>query len=390
MDPKTGFLLAVVDRPSPDPNKLSGRISKAELAAMHSDPLTPELFRAVQAQYFPGSTFKAITAVAALEEGAFHPGSTIYCPGHYRLGNHTWRCDKESGHGNVDLTHALGASCDVFFYALGDRLGTNKIAKYARMMGYGRPTGLDIAGENPGVIPDEAWFNARIPGGYRHGFSLNTAIGQGDVKVTPMQQVVTYAALATGKVWKPQVVMEIQDAKGEVVEAFPPVEQGTVDIKKETREAVLSGLRAAVNEPYGTAFRSRLKDVVMGGKTGTAQVVKLGAKRVKAADVPYFERDHAWFVSFAPLDDPKIVVAVLNEHSGFGAANAAPTASAVVKRYLELLEADEAERTGARKPDAPAEPAAEPPREKPATPENEVEKKVKLGRTGTGGGARGA
>ena len=373
MDAKTGFILAMVDRPAPDPNKLSGRITRGELAAIRSDPLQPELFRAIQQHYHPGSTFKVVTAVAALEEGVFHRGGTIGCPGYYTLGGHRWRCDKERGHGSVDMTHALGASCDVFFYALGDRLGADRIAKWGFLLGLGKPTGFDIAGEVPGVMPDEAWHDAHIAGGYHPGMAVNLAIGQGDINVTPMQQLVLYGALASGIVWKPQVVQRVEDPRGEVLKEFAPVERGRIPIKKETRDAVMEGLEAAVNSPFGTAYGSRLKDtdVVMAGKTGTAQVVKLGAKRLKAAQVSYFERDHAWFAAFAPMDDPEIVVVVLNEHSGFGASNAAPTASAVVKYWLDLQKQDALERAGGPKPQDGAqepEPAAPKSGEAPLRP----------------------
>jgi penicillin-binding protein 2 len=364
LDPKTGFLLALIDRPSPDPNKMSGRISRAELKAIHSDRLKPELFRAIQQHYHPGSTFKMVTTLAALEEGILKPGGTVYCPGYYRLGSYSWRCDKDSGHGTVDLTHALGASCNVFYYHLGDRLGSDRIAKYAHALGLGHPTGLDMTGEISGVIPDQAWHDKYTPGGYRHGFALNTAIGQGDVNVTPLQLLVAYTALATGgTVWKPQVVMRIEDDKGEVVKEFAPVQQNRLQLKPESVMAIQLGLKAAVNLPFGTAYRSRLKEVEMAGKTGTAQVVKLGAKRLKAWEIDYFERDHAWFVAFAPADDPRIAVVVLNEHSGFGASNAAPTAAAMIKYYLELLEADALERAGApRTPEVvPPEPRTTPP-----------------------------
>jgi penicillin-binding protein 2 len=385
MDAKTGFLLALVDRPAPDPNKLSGRITRAELQAIHSDPLHPELFRAIQERYHPGSTFKVVTSIAALEEGVLKPGGTVFCPGSYRVGRHRWRCDKESGHGYVDLEHALGASCNVFYYAMGDRLGTDRIAKWGHLLGLGNPTGLDIAGEIPGVMPDEDWHRRHIPGGYQHGMSLNIAIGQGDVNVTPLQELVLYGALATGKVWKPQVVQQIEDPSGEVVQRFYPTVRTELPITKETRDRVLAGLLAAVNQPYGTAYRSRLTDVmeggapvVMAGKTGTAQVVKLGARRVRAAQLPYFERDHAWFAAFAPADDPEIVVVVLNEHSGFGASNAAPTASAVVKRYFELKQEDARARAGpSATPEPPpadrarTTPAATPP---PSAPPPRAEK----------------
>jgi penicillin-binding protein 2 len=188
--------------------------------------------------------------------------------------------------------------------------------------------------------------------------SLNIAIGQGDVNVTPMQQLVLYGAIASGIVWKPQVVTRIEAPNGETLKEFAPVERSRIPFKKETRAALLEGLYAAVNKPFGTGYGSRLKDVVMAGKTGTAQVVKLGAKRIKAAQLPYFERDHAWFASFAPMEDPEIVVVVLNEHSGFGASNAAPTASALIKYYFELKKQDAAAQDA--KALAAAAPAAAP------------------------------
>jgi penicillin-binding protein 2 len=340
MDARTGFLLALVDRPAPDPNKMSGRISAAELKAIHDDPLQPELFRAIQQHYKPGSTFKAITAIAALEEGIYKPGTTVWCPGWYKMGSYRWRCDLESGHGPVDFEHALGASCDVFFYAAGAQLGADAIAKWSRALGLGQPTGFDIAGEVPGVAPDVAWHDARLPGGYQKGMAVNLAIGQGDVNVTPMQQLVMYGALATGTLWRPQIALRVEDAEGRVLKEFAPEARGKLEIQQSTRDTVMKGLLAAVNQPFGTGWWSRLQETTMAGKTGTAQVVKLGARRLKAADVPYFERDHAWFAAFAPAQDPEIVVVVLNEHSGFGASNAAPTASALVKKYLELKAAD--------------------------------------------------
>jgi len=382
MDARTGFLLALVTRPAPDPNKLSGRIGRAELLGIHADPLQPELFRAIQQHYFPGSTFKVVTAIAALEEGVFRRGGSVHCPGYFRLGKHRWRCDKDSGHGGVDLEHALGASCDVFFYTLGDRLGADRIAHWGRLLGLGRPTGFDVAGEVAGVLPDEAWHDRHIAGGYQRGMAVNIAIGQGDVRVTPMQQLVLYGALASGVVWRPQVVLRVEDDRGETVRQFAPEERGRLPIRPETREAVLEGMAAAVNKPFGTGYRSRLADldVEMVGKTGTAQVVKLGAKRLKASQVGYFERDHAWFAAFAPREDPAIVVVVLNEHSGFGASNAAPTAAAVVRKWLELEALDRQERGGAAEP---APPVRAPPPPGPGG-------KPRIDGTAAGEGGRGA
>jgi len=366
MDLKTGFLLTLVDRPAPDPNKMSGRISGAELARIHDDPLQPELFRAIQQHYHPGSTFKAVTSIAALEEGIYRPETVVHCPGHFRMGAARWRCDVERGHGAVDFTHALGASCDVFYYQAGAQLGADLIAKWGRRLGLGAPTGLDVAGEVPGVIPDVAWHDARVPGGYQKGMAVNLAIGQGDVNVTPMQQLVFYGALATGTIWKPQVVLRIEDVDGKVVKEFAPEVRGRPELKASTRQTVLKGLLAAVNEPYGTAYLSRNPDVQVAGKTGTAQVVKLGATRLKADQVGYFQRDHAWFAAFAPADDPQIVVVVLNEHSGFGGVKAAPTAAALIRAYFELKAQDEAERAGSN--GAPAPPPPSPRSPPPSAP----------------------
>jgi penicillin-binding protein 2 len=386
MDAKTGFLLALVDRPAPDPNKMSGRITAQELQAIYQDPLQPELFRAIQQHYKPGSTFKALTSIAALEENVYHPGTLIHCPGHFRMGNHRWRCDKESGHGWVDFTHALGASCNVFYYEAGAKLGADAIAKWANRFGLGVPTGFDVAGEVPGLVPDVAWHDARVKGGYQRGMPVNLAIGQGDVNVTPMQQLVFYGALASGVVWKPQVVLRVEDADGKVVEAFEPVERGRPQIKKSTRDVVMKGLLAAVNEPYGTAYWQRVKEFTVAGKTGTAQVVKLG-RRIKAADLPYFERDHAWFAAFAPAQDPEIVVVVLNEHSGFGSSNAAPTAVALVKKWLELKAQDAIERAGPTMYGPPPPAPAPAPAGDPAAPS--APERPRLGAAG-GEGGRGA
>jgi penicillin-binding protein 2 len=384
MDVKTGFLLALVDRPAPDPNKMSGRITSAELAAIHNDPLQPELFRAVQQHYHPGSTFKLLTSIAALEEGIYKPNTTIHCPGHFSMGRARWRCDKDSGHGWVDFTHAIGASCDVFYYNAGALLGADGIAKWGRRAGLGTQTGFDIAGEVPGVIPDAAWHDRHLAGGYQKGMAVNLSIGQGDVNVTPMQQLVFYGALASGTTWRPQVVLRVEDADGNVVKAFSPEAKGKLEIQKSTRDTILKGLLAAVAEPYGTAYYQRVKEFTVAGKTGTAQVVKLGARRLRADQVSYFERDHAWFAAFAPAEDPEIVVVVLNEHSGFGSTNAAPAAMAVLKKYMELKAEDAAERAGGvppAAPGAPAAPAAPPPAD-PAAPDKPDKPKL-----GTGGAA---
>ena len=347
MDPNSGFVLALVSRPGYDPNKMTGRISYAEMQALNEDPLKPMIFRATQEHYHPGSTFKSVVALAALEKGTIGERTGINCNGGYTLGNHRWRCDKESGHGTLELRRAIEMSCDTFFYALGDRIGIDSIADMARQLGYGRPTGLGLGHEIPGIIPDVAYHTRETPGGYQKGFALNAAIGQGAVNVTPLQQAVAYAAIANGgTVYRPQVVRRIETASGQVVRELGPEVVGHLNVKPQNLALVKQGLEAVVNEPGGTAYRTRLADVRFAGKTGTAQVVTLVKRKVAVGDQDYFARDHAWFAAYAPSENPELVVVVIAEHGGWGAEAAAPTASAVIKGYFDLKKQDAVDKQG--------------------------------------------
>jgi penicillin-binding protein 2 len=343
MEAKTGFILAMVSRPSFDPNKMSGRISRSELKTLNDDPLKPMLNRVMNENYHPGSTFKVVTSLAALETGKLTTTSTIFCNGGYTLGNHRWRCDKVSGHGSLDLKHALQYSCDAFYYALGDRIGLDPIADMAHRLGYGQPTGFDLGREITGVIPDTESV-IKVFGTYTKGHAINASIGQGEINVTPLQQAVAYAAIANGgHVWKPQIVQRIESPEGKILQQFKPEpdtnngHNGELGVKATDLEAVRKGLVAVVNEPGGTGYRHRLADVIFAGKTGTAQVQALGSKQnLKTEAQTYLSRDHAWFASYAPADDPEIVVVVLNEHGGWGAESAAPAASKIVEAYFQL------------------------------------------------------
>ena len=357
LEAKTGFLLAVVSRPSFDPNVLTGRVSAAQMAAFAKDPLQPMVNRAAAAHYSPGSTFKPITLLAALQSGSFTPSTLTNCPGGYRLGSRTWRCHKEAGHGPVDAHRAMQVSCDTYFYRVGDTLGIDPIGKMGKAFGLGAPTNLGVVAEVPGIMPDSAWHDRVTPGGYTKGMALNTAIGQGDVNVTPLQLAVAYAALGNGgDVWQPQVVRRVESPDGALLKEFAPRLVQHVDMTPEQREVMRDALVAVVNEPGGTAYRSRLKDVVMAGKTGTAQVSRLGQVRLKKEQMDYFTRDHAWFAAFAPADDPEVAVVVLNEHGGHGGSDAAPTAAAVVARYFELKRSDGTAFGPGWQPPAPASP----------------------------------
>jgi penicillin-binding protein 2 len=342
IEAKTGFILAMVSRPSFDANKMSGRISRGELLQVNNDPLKPMLNRVMNENYHPGSTFKVVTSLAGLEAGVIGPGGTLFCGGGYTMGNHRWRCDKPEGHGALNMANALRVSCDVFYYALGDKTGLDAISAMAHRLGYGQPTGLDLGREIPGIIPDSA--NITPEAGSARAQAINAAIGQGEVNVTPLQEAVAYAAIANGgTVWTPQVVLRIESPDGRVLREFQPQPDvangngGKLGVKESSLAAVRAGLLAVVNEQGGTAYRSRLSDVKLAGKTGTAQVMKLGLKqKLDPTTQEYFSRDHAWFASFAPAEDPEIVVVVLNEHGGWGAEAAAPAAARIVSAYYRL------------------------------------------------------
>ncbi len=344
MEANTGFILAMVSRPAFDPNKMSGRISRSELKEMFEDPLKPMLNRAMNENYHPGSTFKVMTSLAGLERGVIGDHSTISCGGHFSLGGHTWRCDKPAGHGPLEVRRALQVSCDVFYYRLGDMLGLDPIAAMARSFGYGQVTGFDLGTrENAGNIPDSDWVT-KVYGFNGKGHAINASIGQGGVDVTPLQQAVAYAAIANGGyVYRPQVVRRIESADGRVVREFGPIlaREGRVPAKPESLKVLREALTLVVNKPGGTGYRSRLPDLEFAGKTGTAQVVKLGAKQNNKTDtVKYWSRDHAWFAAFAPADKPEIAVVVLNEHGGWGAESAAPPASKIIRAWADLKAQD--------------------------------------------------
>ena len=337
VDVRTGFILAMVSRPGFDSNLLTGRVTPAQLAAMSKDPLQPMIFRPVQQHYSPGSTFKPITALAAMKSGVLGPQTGVLCTGGYQLGGRRWRCDKEAGHGTIDMRAALQHSCDVYFYRAADLMGLDPIAEEAREFGLGQRTGIGVVAEVPGIMPTSAYHDRATPGGYNKGFALNSSIGQGDVNVTPLQLAMVYSTLANGgTLYRPQLVRRLESLDGHTVKEYQPEVVRHVDMTPEDRRIIVDALTAVVNEPGGTGYASRLPNIKFAGKTGTAQVVKIGKVRLKANQVTYWQRDHAWFASFAPAEDPEIAVIVLNEHSGFGATGAAPTAAAVIKRYFEL------------------------------------------------------
>ena len=343
VDVKTGFIRAVVSRPGFDSNLLTGRITPAQMASLTKDPLQPMINRVAANHYSPGSTFKLVTQLAALKSGLFRPDTYITCQGGYQLGSNFWRCHKESGHGPVNAKMAMQYSCNSWFYKVADTIGLDPIAEMGKALGLGQPTGIGVLAEVPGIMPSSDYHQRLSRGGYTKGMALNSAIGQGDDNVTPLQLAMVYAAVANGgTLYAPQLVERLEGQDGVVLEQFEPRVTRSLQIPKAHLEAVKTGLRAVVNEPGGTAYKERLPELLVAGKTGTAQVATLGAVRLKTHQMDFFQRDHAWFAGFAPANEPEIAVVVLNEHGGHGGSDAAPTAMAVIRKYFELKAEDAA------------------------------------------------
>jgi penicillin-binding protein 2 len=293
--------------------------------------------RAISGQYPPGSVFKIVVALAGLEEGILDPEEEIFCNGSFRVGNRTYRCWRRGGHGRVDLHRALVESCDVYFYTLGKRLGVDKIASYARMLGLGEKPGFDVGGDRPGLIPTTQWKLKRWGVPWQKGETVSTSIGQSFVLVTPLQVAGMIGAVFNGGlVYQPKVVKWVGKDEKEIYR-FTPTVLRKAKIKKEHLDRVRRALVGVVNEPRGTGSKARIEGVTVAGKTGTAQVVNL--KKEKSwqdkDEMPDEFKDHAWFVAVAPAEDPCLAVAVLIEHGGHGGSAAAPIAMEILSAHLK-------------------------------------------------------
>ena len=339
MKVQTGEVIAITSNPSFDPNKFAAGISPDNWNELVSDEWHPLQNRSIHGQYPPGSTYKIVTALAGLEEGVIKPDTSVFCPGHFKLGRGRYRCWKKSGHGSVNLHDALVQSCDVYFYTIGHRLGIDTIAKYAKRLGLGSPTGLGLNQEKKGLIPTTQWklLNRKEP--WLLGETIIASIGQGYNLVTPMQQVSMMAAVANGGILlKPYLVKRIEEPGGRTLKEYFPNIVGQSGMDPENLEKVRMALRDVVNGARGTAKRSRLKNITVSGKTGTAQVVRMKSNEELDDDeiTPIKYRDHAWFLAFAPYNKPEIAVAIIVEHGGHGGATAAPIAKKIFKKYFEL------------------------------------------------------
>ena len=338
MDPRNGRILAMVSKPSFDPDLFARNISPEEWKSLMENPFHPLQNKGIQGQYPPGSVFKIITTLAGLESGNLTPDTQFHCAGAYPYGNRDFRCWKEGGHGMISLRRALVESCDIYFYQAGLKIGVDTIAHYAKEFGLGRKTGISLPHEKTGTVPSSSWKKKRFGVPWYSGETLSFAVGQGYMNATPIQLVTFLSAVANGgKIFLPQVVERVENIFGKTLKEYPPVETGRAHVSEKSLHFVQDALMGAVNEPHGTGNASALKDIKVAGKTGTAQVVRM-AQDFKKGDtqrMPLKFRDHAWFAAFAPVEDPRIAVIVLAEHGGFGAAAAAPIAKQVFEKYFE-------------------------------------------------------
>ena len=336
LDARTGDVLALVSKPSFDPNAFAGGVDSATWRRLTGDEWRPLQNRAISGQYPPGSSYKPIVAAAILAEKVALPQERIFCPGSFTLGRRSYRCWKKEGHGSVDLRDALKKSCDVYFYTMGLRLGIDRIAKYAEAFGLGRRSGIPLAQEKPGLIPTSHWKLRRFGEKWMAGETVSASIGQGYNLATPLQMAVAFAAIANGgKLLTPRLVLARAEG-GRMVEEPAAAPVATVGVSDADLARIVDALTAVVEEPGGTGGRSRVPGVRVAGKTGTAQVVRLDhTKDLEEHEIPIRYRDHAWFVSFAPVESPEIVVSVLAEHGGHGGSAAAPIAQKILARYFE-------------------------------------------------------
>ena len=341
IDPQTGAVIALASYPSYDPNLFATGIKSKDYKKLQTDPLLPQINRAIYAATAPGSTFKMITAAAGLEHGLITPSSSVHCGGGISLGGRWFkRCHKTSGHGSVRLNDAIAKSCDVYFYLLARRLGDKRLAEMARKWGLGSRTGLDIVRpndielESAGIVPDAEFKRARYKDEWRDGDIVDFGIGQSMLGCTAIQMANTASAMANrGVIYRPQLVKEIvgyqKDGKARAVRKFKPEVLHKLDLKPETWNLVVQGA-VSVMQPGGTAYSSSIPGLTMAGKTGTAQRKSRGKMR-----------NNAWFIGWAPVEDPKIAVCVYVQEGGHGGTDAAPIAKKMIAAYLNLKTGDE-------------------------------------------------
>jgi len=320
-DPNNGEILALVNRPSFSPNIFANGISSSDWQRLSSDADYPLTNRSVQGVYSPGSIFKVVTAVAALEEGVTNRNRKIYCSGSFELAGQVFTCWKETGHGSLSMVDAIAHSCNVYFYTLGKDLGIERFNKYMQKLGVGEKTGINLPAEAMGIIPSAQWKEREFKEIWFPGNTINLSIGQGYLLLTPLQvQNVITAIAADGEIYKLHLVKKLISADGKTVKEIKPEIYKKLNFSPDTFKIVKEGLRQTILK--GTGWRANIKELAVAGKTGTAEN-------------PQGET-HAWFIGFAPYENPEVCITVFLENGGEGGEAAAPIARAMLEKYFDI------------------------------------------------------
>lgn len=338
LNPQTGQVYCLYSAPSFDQNSFIKGMSGDEWKGLVNHPRHPLKDRAISGLYPPGSTYKVVTSAAGLGEDVINSDTSYFCSGQMRLGRRTYKCWiwKRGGHGAVNLHKALRESCDVYYYRVGKALGVDRLAKWARAFGLGRKTGIPLAHEASGLVPDSQWKKRRFGEPWQEGETLSVAIGQGFNLVTPLQLARMVSVIANGgKLVTPTLVKAVVKPEGGEPVPEPLGLTSKVKLDKSNIDKIHKGLVAVVNEPHGTGWRCKLPGIKVAGKTGTAQVVALKVEKSYGDEMPWKYRDHALFVAYAPAENPTIAVAVVVEHGGHGGSAAAPVAKKVMETYFK-------------------------------------------------------
>jgi len=336
LDPQTGRILALVSSPAFDPDAFATGIDNKEWEALNDPVSRPLQNKALQGRYAPASTLKIVVAAAALQEGIVTRNTSFECTSRFRLGKSSFRCWDWRGHGQTNLYKALVESCDIYFYQVGLKLKNEKIVKYANAFGLGSKTGIDLPNESPGFIATPDWKLKKYNEPWQEGETLITAIGQGFTLVTPLQMACLTSAVANGgTLYSPVYLEKLTGPDGHIFASFESDPKGKLPISESNLRIIKRALVGAVNDEKATGNKCKLPDVLVAGKTGTAQVIGQ-AKRRQDKKLDWKYRDHAWFVAYAPADKPELAVAVLCEHAGHGGSVAAPIARKVFEKWFQI------------------------------------------------------